>query len=407
MSALHFQPQHEPSQVYSIAGKALKLTSAEDIEPVIDELSKLSKCTKIDLSGNTIGVGASKALADFISKHDSVKDYVQEINFADLYTSRLVDEVVESLNSLLPALLSCNQLEILNLSDNAFGLRTIDILEKFISNAVHLKHLILSNNGMGPFAGERIGKALFHLSQNKLKSKEPMLETFICGRNRLENGSALYLALGLKSHGDGLKNVRLYQNGIRPKGVSTLIQYGLRFNKNLKVLDFQDNTFTKTASSFLAKNLPIWKLSLIELNLNDCLLKKDGCDEVFKVFQNDKFVNLEILKLEYNEMVQETVESSLLPALENGNLPNLKILEVNGNRLEEDSEALDTLQGLFTELELDDLEELDSEDEDEDEDEEEEDEAEKFEEIETEVLEKNLLELSINDLADNLSKTHI
>lgn len=404
MSALHFEPQHEESEIYSVAGKALKLTSADDIQPYLDELSKVAICTKIDLSGNTIGVEASKALAKFISKNASVRDHVKEVNFADLYTSRLVDEVVESLNSLLPVLLICNRLEIVNLSDNAFGLRTINILERYIANAVHLKHLILSNNGMGPFAGERIGKALFHLSQNKLRANEPMLETFICGRNRLENGSALYLALGLKSHGDGLQNVRLYQNGIRPKGVSTLIHYGLKYNKNLKVLDLQDNTFTRIASVVLSKNLPIWKSTLIELNLNDCLLKKDGSDEVFKVFQENKFSELETLKFEYNEMIQDTLESALLPALKDGNLPNLKNLEINGNRLEEDSEALDTLQGLFEDLEIDDLEEVDSEDED---DEDGEDEDEQLEDLETETLEKELLELSVDDLADELSKTRI
>ena len=141
-----------------------------------------------------------------------------EVNFADLYTSRLVDEVVDSLKFLLPVLLKCPSLEIVNLSDNAFGLRTIELLEDYTAHAVNIKHLILSNNGMGPFAGERIGKALFHLAQNKKAASKSFLETFICGRNRLENGSAVYLALGLKSHSEGLKVVKLYQNGIRPKG---------------------------------------------------------------------------------------------------------------------------------------------------------------------------------------------
>lgn len=404
MATLHFTPVYNDSEVFSISGKALKLTTVEDIQPHLDELSKLNKCAKLDFSGNTIGAEASKALAEFIESHDSVLKNVKEINFADLYTSRLVDEVVDSLGYLLPVLLKCGNLEILNLSDNAFGLRTIDILENFIANATHLKHLLLSNNGMGPFAGERIGKALFQLAQNKKKNGEPFLETFICGRNRLENGSALYLALGLKSHGEGLKSVKLYQNGIRPRGVATLIHYGLKFNKNLQILDMQDNTFTKSASLVLAKNLPIWRKTLQELNVNDCLLKGEGANEVFKVFDEYKFEKLENLKVNYNEMTQETVESLLVPALEKSNLPDLKSLEINGNRLEEDSEALDTLQGLFEDLELDDLEELDSEEE---ESEEEEDEDEKLQEIETEIMEKQLLELSVDSLTEGLSKTHI
>lgn len=405
MASLHFETKYDESEVFSIANGALKLTTADDIEPHLSQLAKLSNCSKLDLSGNTIGADASKALAQFIESHDSVRKNVREINFADLYTSRLVDEVVESLGFLLPVLLKCDRLEILNLSDNAFGLRTIDILENFIANATHLKHLLLSNNGMGPFAGERIGKALFQLAQNKKQKGEPFLETFICGRNRLENGSALYLALGLKSHQDGLKSVKLYQNGIRPRGVATLIHYGLRFNKKLQILDMQDNTFTKSASLILANNLPVWKDTLQELNVNDCLLKVQGANEVFKVFADQKFDKLESLRVNYNEMAQETLENLLVPALEKGNLPKLKNLEINGNRLDEDSEALDTLQGLFEDLELDDLEELDSDEEESEE--EEEDEDEKLEEIETEILEKQLLELSVDDLTEGLSKTHI
>lgn len=402
MATLHFTPTYKDEEVFSIAGKALKLTTKEDIQPHLDSLAKLSQCAKIDLSGNTIGTEASKALAEFIESTDSVKNHVEEINFADLYTSRLVDEVVDSLKVLLPALLKCEKLVILNLSDNAFGLRTIDYLEHYIANAVHLKHLILSNNGMGPFAGERIGKALFYLAQNKTQCKETPLETFICGRNRLENGSALYLALGLKSHGDGLKVVKLYQNGIRPKGVSTLIHYGLRFNTKLEIIDLQDNTFTTSASLVLAKNLPIWKSTLAELNLNDCLLKGPGSEAVFQVFEKETFEKLETLKFEYNEMEQKTLESVFLPAIEDGKLPKLKNLEINGNRFEEDSDPVNALLDHFDDLELDDLEEPDS-----DEEEEEEEEEEKMEEIETEVLEKELLEVQIDDLAKDLAKTNI
>ncbi|AJS93094.1 Rna1p [Saccharomyces cerevisiae YJM1419] len=406
MATLHFVPQHEEEQVYSISGKALKLTTSDDIKPYLEELAALKTCTKLDLSGNTIGTEASEALAKCIAENTQVRESLVEVNFADLYTSRLVDEVVDSLKFLLPVLLKCPHLEIVNLSDNAFGLRTIELLEDYIANAVNIKHLILSNNGMGPFAGERIGKALFHLAQNKKAASKPFLETFICGRNRLENGSAVYLALGLKSHSEGLKVVKLYQNGIRPKGVATLIHYGLQYLKNLEILDLQDNTFTKHASLILAKALPTWKDSLFELNLNDCLLKTAGSDEVFKVFTKVKFPNLHVLKFEYNEMAQETIEVSFLPAMEKGNLPELEKLEINGNRLDEDSDALDLLQSKFDDLEVDDFEEVDSEDE-EGEDEEDEDEDEKLEEIETERLEKELLEVQVDDLAERLAETEI
>ena len=408
MASLAFTPAHEAAHVYCVANRALKLTSADEIEPYLQELKALPKCTKIDFSGNTLGIGASRALASCISESASVRDHLQEINFADLYTSRLVDEVVESLEVFVPVWLACPQLAVVNLSDNAFGLRTIDSLERYLASAVQLEHLVLSNNGMGPFAGERLGKALFRLAQRKRAANKPPLQTFICGRNRLENGSALHLALGFKAHGAGLKVVRLYQNGIRPTGVATLITHGLRYNSQLEVLDLQDNTFTTRASEALARTLPTWKDTLQELNFNDCLLKGPGADCVVKVLQQQAFPELHTLKLQYNELTQDTLVESLLPALKSENLPALKFLELNGNRLEEDSDALAELETAFDgELdELDDLEELDSDEEEEEEDEEDEAAAEDLE-IDIEALEKELasLDIEVDELAQGLQNT--
>ncbi|SCU85155.1 LAFA_0D14158g1_1 [Lachancea sp. 'fantastica'] len=407
MTSLDFSAFHEKTTIFSVANQALKLTSAEDIEPILKDLTKVTKVTKLDFSGNTIGVEASKALAKTIAENAAIKSNLIEINFADLYTSRLVDEVVESLNIFVPVWLSCPQLSIVNLSDNAFGLRTIDSLESYISQAAQLQHLILSNNGMGPFAGERIGKALFKLAQLKQSKGKPFLETFICGRNRLENGSATYLALGLKAHGSGLKTVRLYQNGIRPQGVAVLIKHGLSNNKHLQVLDLQDNTFTTSASLILADTLPVWKNSLVELNVNDCLLKGPGADAVIQVLREHKFVSLHSLKLQYNELTQDTLISNLLPAVQSTNLPALKLLELNGNRLEEDSDALTELEESFDGKldELDDLEEVDSEDEDEDESEEESEEA--MTVADFEAIEKAFTELQIDEVTAELAKASI
>ncbi|KAL6939602.1 GTPase-activating protein [Hanseniaspora osmophila] len=409
MATLHFKPEHKSSDVFDISGKALKLTSGEDIEPILKDLQKLPTVTKIDFNGNTIGVEASKKLSECIAQTPAIYENLQEVNFADLYTSRLVDEVVDSLNYLLPALLKCSNLYIVNLSDNAFGLRTIDILEKFISNAVQLQHLILSNNGMGPFAGERIGKALYVLAENKKKNKKPLLETFICGRNRLENGSTKFLSLGLKNHAEGLKSIKLYQNGIRPTGIITLLKYGLQYNTALEILDLQDNTLTSSAALVLCEYLQKWNKTLKELNLNDCLLKTKGSDALLKKFQELTFENLEVLKLQYNELSHESMVNHLIPALSKKHLPNLKFLELNGNRLEEDSDDLETLIEAFDgELdELDDFEEIDSDEEDEEEEEEEEGNAEKLEELDSAALEKDLKEQEVDKLSSLLETTHI
>lgn len=391
-----FSFTHEPKNVYDISGKALKLTTSDDIKEIIQDLSKFEKITKIDISGNTISDAPSKDLADFIKSTPAIYENLVECNFADIYTSRLVDEVVKSLDLLSEAFLKCENLVYINLSDNAFGLRTIDILEKFIAEKVNLKHLILSNNGMGPFAGERIGKALALLAQaQKEKFNKTILETFICGRNRLENGSSRYLSLGLYSFADSLKTVRLYQNGIRPEGINFLIE-GLSNCNVLECVDLQDNTFTSKPGVKFAQSMTKWAKSLKELNLNDCLIKNEGSEAILEKFLTLEFKNLETLKLQYNEILQKTLEKVILPIFENERLPSLKLLEMNGNIFEEDSEAIEQLQELYKgELdELDDFEELDSEEE---EDSEEEDEEALAEELNFDELINDLSALKLKE----------
>lgn len=383
MANLDFEPDYLPEEVYSIAGKSLKFDTKEDIQPYLDELSKLSNVKKIDFSGNTIGIEASKHLADAVEKHIST---LEEVNFADLFTGRLKDEIPRSLEYLLPVLTKGKNLRIVNLSDNAFGLQTIEPVEDFIAKAVYMQHLILSNNGMGPFAGARIGKSLYRLSVLKQKLKEPSLKTFICGRNRLENGSITYLSIGLKAHKD-LEIVKLYQNGIRPQGIAKLILQGLRYNKKLTILDLQDNTITKKSAVVLSENLNNWGL-LKELNVNDCLLNPLGSLHLVKAFNsNEILLNFESLRLQYNELDNEALE--ILTKVIKNKLPNLKILELNGNRFPEENSFIDEINEIFKERgfgeldELDDLEEIDSEDEEEESESEKEEEE---EEIEAEFL---------------------
>ena len=402
-----------PETTYSISGKQLKFDSESDIAPYIKELTEKENVKKVDFSGNTIGIEASKALSEALLKH---KDTIVEINFSDLYTGRLNTEIPQSLEYLLPALLKLPNLKLINLSDNAFGLQTIDPIEAYLAKAVSIEHLILSNNGMGPFAGSRIGGSLFKLAKAKKAEGKESLKTFICGRNRLENGSVNYLSVGLRNHKD-LEVVRLYQNGIRPAGISKLVEQGLSNNKKLKVLDLQDNTITTRGAIHIAESLSNWPL-LVELNLNDSLLKNKGSLKLVEAFHaGDEKPQLITLKLQYNEL--ETDSLRVLADAIASKLPQLKFLELNGNRFEEDSEHIDKINGIFEERgygeidELDALEELDSEEEEDDEDDEGEDDT-LEEDLDLTQLEEELAGVSLEDkdgnvdeIAEELSKTHI
>lgn len=395
-----------PESTFSVSGKQLKLNSAADIEPIVKDLTSRTGVTKLDFSGNTIGIEASKSLGEAILKH---ADTLEEIDFSDIYTGRLNTEIPQSLNYLLPALLKCTKLTTVNLSDNAFGLQTIDPIEDYLSKAITVEHLILSNNGMGPYAGARIGKSLYKLSKAKQASGHNSLKTFVCGRNRLENGSVNYLSIGLRSHKD-LSTVRLYQNGIRPAGVEKLIAKGLSHNKKLEVLDLQDNTLTTRAAKALATALSEWP-ELSELNLNDSLLKPNGCLVLAEALStNLASKKLAILKLQYNELSTDAL-AKLAIAVENS-LHNLKALELNGNRFEEELEELETIKEAIETRnsgEIDELDDLDSDEEDVSDEGENEDTFHDYEANLTD-LEDDLsasLQDSVDDLTEKLSGAHI
>lgn len=138
--------------------------------------------------------------------------------------------------------------------------RTADSLHwlrrlEFISGHAGLKTLKLNNNGMGPAGGAMIAGALLANAQKaKAAGRPAALETIICGRNRLENGSSQAFADAFAALGS-LKEVRMPQNGIRPEGISAIVK-GLSANKGLEVLDLQDNTATEQGSRAIAAALP-------------------------------------------------------------------------------------------------------------------------------------------------------
>lgn len=270
---------------------------------------------------------------------------------ADIFTGRLREEIPAALEALLPALQTCHSLHTVNLCDNAFGPTAAAPLEKFFTEHTPLRHLFLQNNGMGPEAGARMARAL--------AKNTATLETIICGRNRLENGSASAWVECFNAH-KTLKVIKMPQNGIRPEGIETIMKDGLGSCSSLEVVDMQDNTFTQKGSVALASVLPKWG-SLKELAVGDCLLGARGGVVVAEALQKGSNTALLTLRLQYNDLDAKGLKA-LATATKLG-LPALNLIELNGNKFAEDDESLDTLRDLFEERgngsidDLDDLEE--------------------------------------------------
>lgn len=327
----------------------------------------------------------------------------QVANLADIFTGRLLNEIPEALSHLLTSILNLPNLNTINLNDNAFGLNTQAPLVAFLASHVPLQHLYLNNNGLGPHAGILIADALSELHAKKEEARKqgqevPYLETVICGRNRLENGSMNAWAKTFSLH-NKIKEVKMVQNGIRQEGISYLLSEGLCHATEIKVLDLQDNTFTLSGAKALAQVAPRWT-EILELGIGDSLLGNKGSFALAKSLAKGKNAKLELLRLQYNEIAASGLKR-LADAVKDG-LPALKKIEINGNKLDEEDESIMALNDLFEARKeslggdvvkeddwgLDSLSDLEGDD---SEEEEEEDEDEDEEMIEPEVLAEKMI----------------
>ena len=285
------------NNIFSLSGQSLKLDTAEHIEPHLKPLIASHSVTEIHLGGNTLGVSACETLASVLR----TKSTLQTAKLDDIFTSRLLSEIPPALSSLLTALLELPSLHTVDLSDNAFGLNTVEPLVHFLSRHVPLKHLILQNNGLGPNAGTRVASALTALAERKEEARKsgkdvPDLETVICGRNRLESGSMPAWAKAYRAHRK-VKTVKMVQNGIRQDGISLLLTEGLVWCGELEILDLQDNTFTITGARALSQVVEGWK-QIQELGIGDSLLGGRGAILVAEALGKGNNGLLEQLRLQ-------------------------------------------------------------------------------------------------------------
>ena len=229
----------------------------------------------------------------------------------------------------------------INLSDNAFGGRSVDPMVPFLTTNRSFQILRLNNNGLGPAGGAVIADALHQSALlSKKEGKPSNLRTVICGRNRLEDGSASAWAEAFKAHG-GLTEIRMPQNGIRMDGISALVR-GISACKGLELLDLEDNTFGELGSKATAEVLARWP-TLHTLNLSDCHLTKEGdISPIIEVLADGSNPNLHTLRLQNNNFEAQTYQL-LSDGIESG-LGMLKLLELQWNDTEEEDEGLEILR---------------------------------------------------------------
>ncbi|TFK73636.1 RNI-like protein [Pluteus cervinus] len=392
-------------KIFTLHGKGLKLDIKADIEPHLKGVDP-TLIEEIHFGGNTLGVDASTALAEFLSKATNIK----VADFADIFTGRLISEIPQALSAICDALIDKTSLVEINLSDNAFGGRSVDPIVPFLTKNRSFQILKLNNNGLGPAGGSVIANALLESAKlSKKEGKPSNLKTVICGRNRLENGSAPIWADAFAEHG-GLVEVRMPQNGIRMEGITALAR-GLSKCPSLEHVDLQDNTFTADGG---LEGIEAWTEALQSwpdlrfLNLSDCVLSVDGeIPILLTALAEGSNPKLHTLQLQNNNLDTQTY--SLLAQNITTGLAKLMSLELQWNEgIEEDDEHLETIALSLKQRGGKLIATEDDEEEEEEEPEEEKVEEEKEEEQKTEEEEtKAANDKAADDLADLLGKVNI
>lgn len=256
----------------------------------------------------------------------------------------MISEIPQALTAICEALKEKTSLIEINLSDNAFGGRSVDPIVPLLVNNRSFQILRLNNNGLGPAGGKVIADALFESAKlSKAEGKKSNLKVVICGRNRLENGSAPAWADAFAAHGT-LVEVRMIQNGIRMEGITALAR-GLAHCRDLEHIEMQDNTFMvdgeTTGVTAWTEALSSWP-RLHTLNLSDCVLSAEGkVPTLVEALAKGSNPKLHTLQLQNNNL--ETSTFAILASAISQGLSGLKRLELQWNEAEDGDEHLEDI----------------------------------------------------------------
>eukprot|EP00041_Stephanoeca_diplocostata_P003651 m.36564 g.36564 ORF g.36564 m.36564 type:complete len:806 (+) comp14507_c1_seq1:125-2542(+) len=316
--------------VYSIKSQLRKFDKPEDAQEIVDAIVATPHVKTVELTGNTFHQDACKPIADAIEENPDIEVFLMD----DCFTSRLKTMIHPSLGYFANALLSAKHLTVLDFSDNAVNPQGAIEISPLLSQCITLRELYLNNTGVGPAGGKTVGECLLQAC-NLAKSRNVpyALERFVLGRSRMEYDGAVAFAAAAKAIGT-LKEVRMYQNGIKPDGCQVLAE-GLAHNPHLEVLDLSDNTLKLQGAVGIVKTLKSCT-KLKKLSLNDTLLRNRGGLLIAKALRqvSTQMTQLQLLDLSGNDFTPG-VADELLPALQN--MSALAVLNLQDNGFGEDT----------------------------------------------------------------------
>ena len=362
-----------------------KWENSEDIEKIVSDLEKNSEnITELDLSKHSISIKCSEILSNSIAKLNNLSKVI----YKDLFISRTVEDLPISLKHLMNALLN-KKITFLDLSDNAFGPRTLHSYDFFLKDTDSLEYLEIENCGLGPEGSEQLAEVL--LSNDKIKLKKLKIN-----RNRLENKGASSMAKVFNKM-KSFEHIEMFQNGIKKEGMLDVIN-SLKENVNLKELRINDNWLKDDVAKEFANVIKsLTKLKI--LDISDLMIGNSNSVEIFKSLS--QLSEIEEIYCNYNEIEKKNCQKEILSLV--SGMKSLKIIEIKGNGIKKNS-----VNNFIEQLKEKEFKYIG----DEEEEEEEEDEDEKKEEVKKAEEKKdekknNKEDNIINEITDEINKINL
>ncbi|KAJ3523328.1 hypothetical protein NMY22_g11486 [Coprinellus aureogranulatus] len=371
------------SHLASFKDRGLKLETAASINDLFADVD-LGNVTELVMSGNTIGVEAGKALAELIGKMRSLQVHfaipqfipiahhyllthaptiiIQVARLDNIFTTRSISEIPLALTPICTALSTLPHLTSVDLSDNAFGQRSVSAVAPLLSDGPPLEVLKLGNIGMNIEGGREIASLI--LSQGNFKSgndkdanqKEEQrgssLKTLVLSRNLLGDASASSWAKVISLHKHTLRRFESNRNDFRESGIIA-IGTALLSSVNLEHLTIEDAVVAnadrdnddvegvkrRRGYELLADVVRSSSERLKVLHLPSCAFRSAGADELVDALSSRTYPKLKSLRLEHNELTNEHF-TKLLGAVKGNRLPALTFLRVTVDDETEDREHL-------------------------------------------------------------------
>ncbi|KAJ7509688.1 hypothetical protein B0H11DRAFT_2270081 [Mycena galericulata] len=336
----------------SLTNRRLILSSSEDIHEHLHSVN-FDEVTTFSIDGNSIGVQAGLSLRELLDRMPKIKS----ANFSNIFSRRQKEEIPDTLAAICAGLNKKPSLVDVDFSDNAIGAIAVESIVSLLVENRSLRVLRMNNVGFGPAAGTIVAKALeLGALIQSIQNQPSNLRAIICGRSRLENGSAPSWSDAFAAH-INLVAVHIPQNGIKEAGLAAIAR-GLESCRSLRYLNVSDNTARETAldatradpdvdaTTTFASALSSWK-DLEYLNLSDCCLTASGTRQIIDALSKGNNSRLNSLLLE-NASFDASFGTTLKNALHSGSLPNLVTLKLAEHEGLDDME--DEINRMMTEL---------------------------------------------------------